>query len=263
MLSRAKHLVSRAFRLVPESVAKDRLRCLAYNALQSNFRISREASCFVIEKDGLEMRFEENPFGLFQTDADYLRETRLQPGDVVVDAGAYIGVFTVYAALSVGATGHVYAFEPDPGTARRLQRHLDLNHISNVTLVTKGLWSSETVLEFESGRELGSSFMEARGGSEARVRVPVTTLDAVLDPEKVRGPVFVKMNIEGSEIEALKGAARTITRLKPRWVIRTNHIVNGETTAGPVEQFLGRYGYGSTTLPLYELTTFANPPAPR
>src|SRR5580765_7707639 len=59
---------------------------------------------------------------------------RLEPGDVFVDVGANIGVFTVMAAKRVGPTGRVIAFEPSPSVIRYLEENVRLNELTNVTV---------------------------------------------------------------------------------------------------------------------------------
>jgi hypothetical protein len=59
-------------------------------------------------------------------------------GIVFWDFGAHFGIHTVGMAMQVGPTGEVVAFEPDPGAFRRLQYHIELNHLSNVRLFAAG-----------------------------------------------------------------------------------------------------------------------------
>lgn len=252
-------LLSRLFALLPDSTFKNHLRCFLYNIIQKDFTIKFSKGIFTVTKDGIEMKFTENPFHIIQTDKDYFKHQSLQPGDVVIDAGTYIGVFTVYASKVIGSKGKVYAFEPDPQTLVKLKQNLKLNNVENVVLVEKGLWSEETQLVFEQGRELSSSFIvdNSRTGINNIIKVPVTTIDKVLEAHTVEGGLFIKMNIEGSEIEALKGAIKITEQYRPSMVIRTNHIVNGHTTDKPVELFLKRFGYQTKTVQLAELTTFA------
>lgn len=252
-------LISFLFKLVPETSFKHYFRCFIYNRMQKDFTITYNGQVFLVKKDSIEMKFTENPFHIIQTDKDYFRTQQLTEGDVVIDAGTYIGVFTIYASKKVGSSGKVYAFEPDPQTLKKLKQNLSINGVSNVVLVDKGLWSEETNLIFKKGQELSSSFIiDSSGGDNSDViEVPVTTIDNVLGEEVINGRLFIKMNIEGSEIEALKGAVKTTARHKPFMVIRTNHIVDGATTDKPVESFLKQFGYKTTTLQLSELTTFA------
>ncbi len=101
----------------------------------------------------------------------------------------------------------MFAFEPDPHTLTRLRETLELNNVTNVSIISKGLWSENTTLSFEAVRELGSSFVtENEDNMVEKIEVPVTTIDTVMKDIDVKNKIFIKMNIEGSEIEAVKGA---------------------------------------------------------
>lgn len=205
------------------------------------------------------MKFKETPYHRCLMDKDYFYKTSLEENDIVIDAGAYIGTFAVYAGKKVGDNGKVFAFEPDPHTITRLRETLELNNLTNVFIIDKGLWSKDTTLTFEAGRELGSSFITDDNSVVEKIEVPVTTIDNVMKNVEVKNKIFIKMNIEGSEIEAIKGAENTIKKYKPHWAIRTNHFVDGEMTDKKVEYLLNQWDYKTTSIELTELTTFGEP----
>ncbi len=227
--------------------------------MQKDFLIYFKDNLFYVEKDGLQMKFVENPYHRCLMDKDYFYKTSLEENDIVIDAGAYIGTFAVYASKKVGNKGKVFAFEPDPHTLTRLRKNLELNNVTNVSIISKGLWSENTTLTFEAGRELGSSFVTEKDNMVEKIEVPVTTIDEVMKDVKVKNKIFIKMNIEGSEIEAVKGAVNTIKKYKPHWAIRTNHFVDGEMTDKKVEYLLNQWSYKTTSIELTELTTFGEP----
>src|SRR5207302_584448 len=66
----------------------------------------------------------------------------LQPGDVFVDVGGNLGMFTIFGAKIVGANGKVIAFEPETVAFRRLQANVELNQLQNVTALQLALSSS-------------------------------------------------------------------------------------------------------------------------
>lgn len=138
--------------------------------------------------------------------------TRLKSGDVFVDAGANIGVFTVLAGNIVGVTGKVIAIEMIPETAARLRRHVDLNQLSKVSVVERALSdrSGEQVLaSIPEGRFGQASIVRATGGTT--VSVETTTLDEVLSA--VEGSIaLLKVDLEGAEAKAFAGAHQTLAR---------------------------------------------------
>ena len=89
-----------------------------------------------------------------------------------------------------------------------------------MTVIPKGVWSSVCELRFcslgENSHSSGSSFVFGEGGET----VPVTSLDEALAGQRV---TFIKMDIEGSELEALKGAEKTIREQKPKLAICVYH----------------------------------------
>ena len=141
----------------------------------------------------------------------------IRPGDLVVDAGASEGFFTRYA-LQKGA--NVLAFEPVPITADCLARTFAYEIANNrvkvfkVALDAGAGWRRLDV----AGDTLGSSF------AEDGIEVPAMPLDEILRDTKVD---FIKMDIEGAEVDALTGASRLIARNKPRLAIAVYHTLEG------------------------------------
>lgn len=143
-----------------------------------------------------------------------LRE-HLRPGDTFVDAGANIGVFSVFAAGIVGPEGRVVSIEMMPDTAQVLRRHLEMNGCSQARVVENGLsnvagaFVEAAVVE---GRFGMASIVVDRGSLARRIRVETTTLDDVLaDEEEV---AVLKMDLEGAELSALRGAGSTLQKIR-------------------------------------------------
>lgn len=123
---------------------------------------------------------------------------RLRKGDVVIDAGANIGDFTVKAARKVGPEGLVIAIEPMPQLVKFLRHNINLNQLDNVVVIEAALSSHNGVnnMQFEG---VGS-----RISSEGQNHVNVKTIDSLLLEHNIRNVDVLKMDIEGSEYEALK-----------------------------------------------------------
>lgn len=109
---------------------------------------------------------------------DYrLKEYDLKEGDVVIDAGAFPGVFTIYAAKKVGPEGKVIAFEPIPKNFEVLKENVELNRLNNVVLVRKGLWNKEEKAKFEI-KEGGSKLDTlGRSSSKEKIKAELISLD--------------------------------------------------------------------------------------
>ena len=87
--------------------------------------------------------------------------------------------------------------------------------MTNVNLIQAGLWNETTTLRFHAGG-VGTSFLS----NDGEIAVPVVTLDSIVKDEPV---AFIKMDIEGSEMQALRGAANIIRRDKPLCAICIYH----------------------------------------
>ena len=148
----------------------------------------------------------------------------VRAGDIVVDAGANIGLFT-RLALDRGART-VIAFEPEPGNAACLkasfQRELQSGQ---VILVEAALWELTTRLQFSlpltGDHFMGSVVIDA---SADKIWVPAITLDEALAQLQVERVDFIKMDLGGAQREALAGATHTLAVDRPRMAIATQHF---------------------------------------
>jgi FkbM family methyltransferase len=144
-------------------------------------------------------------------------------GDVVIDAGAHLGVFTRIAVLR-GAS-RVVAFEPQPDVVACFRRTFAKEIASGqVTMVAEAVWEKAGTLAFD-GAGLGFHAVDSPTPvpTTAGRSIPATTIDdtvATLGLERVD---FIKMDIEGAERQALRGAHRTIARWKPSLSICAYH----------------------------------------
>lgn len=139
----------------------------------------------------------------------------LSKQEVFVQAGCYDGG-TVEEFLSIGG-GEVYSFEADPKSYKISKSNL--MEYENVKLIPLGLWSSETTLCFSVNDGGGSSFVI---GNANTLSIEVTSLDLFFAHEPVV-PTFIQLDVEGSELEALKGAENMIRKHKPKLAICVYH----------------------------------------
>jgi FkbM family methyltransferase len=145
----------------------------------------------------------------------------LGPGMTVLDIGAHHGLYTLLASKSVGTQGKVISFEPSPRERRRLQKHLRLNRVRNVQLHPFALGSQkgEADLYLADGTNNGcNSFRQPVESDGQTVRVPVHRLDDVLSQSKLARVDFVKIDVEGAELDTFKGATELFSRV-PRPVV--------------------------------------------
>ena len=192
----------------------------------------------------------------------YELHRKLRPGDIVVDAGAYPGDYALFAARRVGPEGRVICFEPGERNRAVLERNIRLEGLRNLTVVPKGLWNEDTTLRF-SQDGLASTALESGAGDST---IPVTTLDAALAALGIPRIQVLKMDIEGAEIQAIRGARETLARSDAHVCIASYHIVDGQNTSAFLESFLRELGYHAVTGYPKHLTTYGwrvpPPPSP-
>lgn len=151
----------------------------------------------------------------------------VRPGMTVYDCGANVGYFSVMLARLVGGRGRVYAFEPSPASLESLRAARELNELSNLRVVPEGVWHRRATLGFlrgGAGRSLVSDhvagvFGESAGGAhdspESFVEIAVNSLDNFVYEEGNPPPDFIKLDVEGAEGHALRGARRLLGERRP------------------------------------------------
>lgn len=188
----------------------------------------------------------------------YFKYYSLKEGDIVIDGGAYLGEFTLYAAKVVGNGGKVIAFEPDPLNYKKLLENISLNNLDNVIAINKGLYSENTNLKFYNDSSGGSFLISEDLESKPNdiVEVPVVKLDDEMNRLGIQKVDFIKMDIEGAEIEALKGCKRLLESNCVNLAIASYHILDGLPTCKRLEGLLLDMGYNVETSNPQHLTTY-------
>jgi FkbM family methyltransferase len=148
---------------------------------------------------------------------------RMRENEIYVDGGAFTGDTAdlfIEACEAAGVRyGHLHCFEPDAGNYGKLRAHTASRR--DITCVNRGLWSMATTLRF-----ISSAQTEAYG---ARIQEEGAIADGVIETASIdehlagRPVTLIKMDIEGAEIEALKGAARSIGAHHPQLAISVYH----------------------------------------
>ena len=181
----------------------------------------------------------------------WLREF-LQPGMTFFDVGANLGVFTLLAAKCVGTTGSVHSFEPSPVMIEELRANIALNALANVNINGMAVAAEAGWAQFPRyarGNEVYGT-LGPRVWPGKRIvrydRVQVTTLDEYVSAHNIAHVDLIKMDIEGAELLALKGARNLLLSNMPPALLFELAEVNmkGMGYGCPdVLRFLGRLGY--------------------
>jgi FkbM family methyltransferase len=196
-----------------------------------------DASDQAVTRPILENRYELN-------ELDFAAAT-VRSGDTVVDLGAHVGAYTLRLARLVGATGRVIAVEPDPVHVEYLRRSIADNGFDSRTVLICAAASDVTGSARLVRPPHGSSSAHAWLSSDDRAAgdlVPTVRLDDVLD-QPAR---FIKIDIEGAEGLALRGARRVLDTYRPVLLVELHpHLLpdaSGETPASLIAG-MARAGY--------------------
>ncbi len=189
----------------------------------------------------------------------YFAQGEPTAGQIVFDVGAYCGETAIEMALKVGPTGRVFAFEPDQKNIFWLEKNIAQSGLKNITVVPKGLWKETTTLEFSADGTSGSSLFK---DSETAKPTAVTRID-VLSPADAfalagRVPDFIKMDIEGAEVEVLEAMSPLIKTAPIRLAIASYHLRGEAKTCDVITPVLSGAGLTVSTGYPKHLTTWAH-----
>ena len=163
-------------------------------------------------------------------------------GDIVVDLGANVGVFSVKVAKIVGDEGRVIAIEPEPDNFALLLKNIRANELENVIPIQKGVWSKKDKLKLHLSKYPECHSFYGTNNPNRLMVVEVDTLDNILRELGIKGVDFIKMDIEGSEIEALKGMGETL-RKEVKLAIAAYHSISGKPTYKTIIPQLNKSGF--------------------
>ena len=160
--------------------------------------------------------------GTFERDEIDFVQRFLRPGMVALDLGAHQGLYTLLASERVASRGRVIAFEPSSRERKSLRLHLLMNLCRNVTIDDAALGNENTQanLFVVEGSQTGCNSLRPPKAASAASPVPVSVrrLDDWLSAHRIDRVDFIKLDVEGAELDVLKGASQLLQR-RPRPVI--------------------------------------------
>jgi FkbM family methyltransferase len=137
--------------------------------------------------------------------------------DLAIDIGANVGVYTLLFSRAVGTGGRVIAIEPNPDNLVFIRHHLMLNAIDNVTVIAAAVADRVGTVSFDCSDNSSTGRIDTHGA----LAVPCVTVDDVIDQFRGRASV-IKIDVEGGELNVLKGAAATLTNHRPVVLLATH-----------------------------------------
>lgn len=166
----------------------------------------------------------------------YERDFYVEEGETVLDVGACVGAF---ARSVAGKAKRIVAIEPEPDNVVCLRKNVQ--EFENVDIIQKGVWSKKGYLNLNLSWGIeGHSITKT--GSQGSVNIQVDSIDNIVSDLNIEKVDFIKMNVEGAEIEALEGAKKTLKNTE-KISVASYYQRNGKITAPRVRDFLDSQGF--------------------
>jgi FkbM family methyltransferase len=175
-------------------------------------------------------------------------DQNVKPGETWIDAGAHYGYTTLAISRLVGKDGRVFTFEPTLSTAGCVSKTVTINNLNQVTVVPLGLGAPATLEMVRIGTSRGMSDRTLKGRGESEVTIFVASFDWLWP--QLSGPNAridgVKIDVQGMEIEVLRGMATWLRAWKPKLAVEVHEGVDREVLLGIIES----YGYSRDSKPI-------------
>jgi FkbM family methyltransferase len=180
--------------------------------------------------------------GQFDLEIGNIIQGILQPGDVFVDVGANVGSYAIPALLKVEASGIVFACEVDPRSLRCLFSSKMRFGYQNLVINGVAIGSRPGVISILGGGEMAHTYVLPDGGGHS---FPMLPLDAFLPAFGARRVRLIKIDVEGSELDVLKGATALLEAHKPFILVEVvaTHMARHNYQPSDLESFLAGVGY--------------------
>jgi len=186
----------------------------------------------------------------------HLMNRVLRLGDVAVDIGANIGVFTLFMSRLVGDSGQVLAFEPGSNNISKLRENVKLNGMMNVEIHTVPLWSRNEEVVLYLRHDSGMNSLRSDEQALSRSRLIAHRLDEYCATVR---PRLIKIDVEGAEAEVLLGGKRTLLAPVPYIICELNQgaLALFNSTQKDLRELMRSYGYemfvlnGNGSMPIH------------
>ena len=141
--------------------------------------------------------------GMWEPKTTKFIKDNLKKGQVFYDIGANVGYFSLLASKLVGGRGTVYSFEPNPENIKYLEKNIKTNKLRNITVTPKAVMDVSGNVELRYGVSPGQTGISGAGAK--------FSVDSVaIDDLKFRQPDFIKIDVEGSEMNVLRGMEKLL-----------------------------------------------------
>jgi FkbM family methyltransferase len=223
---------------------KERLKKIRYGFKNRNFRP------YIVEKNLYDTKFkfyvanldgqnwyndapdngQQSSMPWLWPEMEFVKNNVCKKGDVVIECGGHHGLTAVVMSKWIGEEeGHLYTFEPNPDNLATISKNLEINASKNITIVPNAVGSEDgTILISHSG----SNSYILKGKEHVGIKVDIVKVDDFID----KLPTVIKIDVEGFELEVLKGATEVLKTL-PRLAIEL-HLDMMKRYGATVDQLL-------------------------
>jgi FkbM family methyltransferase len=153
-------------------------------------------------------------YGTYEEGTLRIMKHILKDNGFFIDIGANIGLMSLHAAKILSGGGKVLSFEPLPSTYDILCQNIIMNNFSNIEAVNSAIGSADGTVDIFDNMAInrGSASLIRPNHTESSHKIPIRRLDGYLDERRMRSPIdCIKIDVEGWELEVLKGAHRTLS----------------------------------------------------
>jgi FkbM family methyltransferase len=222
-------------KLIPNNYqyAKNSFRIFEYNGVMLKLDISDYLAHYLY-------------FGF--KDSSHIKLYKLvKKNDLVLDIGTNFGTTLLQFAKIIGKNGFVYGFEPDPQNFSICQNNIKLNNFSNIKVENLGVGSKEDklmlIVDSENNRGMNRISIENKGKESYIVKI--ICLDDWIRSNNINQINLIKIDVEGFELEVLKGAEKTLKSIKPILFIELddNNLKLQNSSAKELIEYLVQFEY--------------------
>lgn len=193
-------------------------------------------------------------FGSYELPTVRFIRHHVRAGMTLIDVGAQIGYLTLEMSKAGGNDVTLYSFEPEPRNISRFSTNLALNNVHNVTIVDKAVsdHDGQIRLFMSSDNNAGTHSTIASGPfvSSEYIEIPCIRLDTFVRANAVSRVDLIKIDVEGGELEVLKGAEETLRRFRPVLIVEMSSSIQQSRgfSVTQFKQMLNDWGYSAFSI---------------
>ena len=187
---------------------------LWFFGIKSNLYLKNKDGIFFIRKNSADL-WMLSPIG-----EEEIRKYFVLTKGVFLDIGANVGKYSIMLGNQLEKKGKVYAFEPEPSNLKSLNRNLNLNKLKNVHIIPLACFDKKGKINFYlNNKNTGGHSLIKK--SDKKISINANTLDSIVKVENIKNIKLIKIDVEGAELNVLKGAKEVLKKYKPKIIFET------------------------------------------